>query len=183
MNYGKLTCLAGFGLITLMVTHVQAAEWQANVPTAENSRALTQALGSRLQAQLLQALSEQGPAAAIEVCRDVAPQIAAELSRQSGAKVGRTSLRWRNPLNAPEDWQAEVLGDEFEEFFAQHAGGARYMRVIRLGAVCATCHGQNISPQIEASLAEHYPYDLATGYEVGDVRGAFVVSWPKPPTP
>ena len=49
--------------------------------------------------------------AAVQICKDVAPQIASELSRQSGARVMRTSVRYRNPGNAPEDRQVSVLRD------------------------------------------------------------------------
>jgi len=160
------------------------AQWQPGLATLENSRALAQALGSQLKQKLTRAMSERGAVAAIDVCRNAAPQIAAELSRLSGARVGRTSQRWRNPLNAPQPWQAQVLADaEFEEFFRNDADGARYMRAIPLGGLCATCHGREISPQIRAALAEHYPHDLATGYTIGERRGAFVVSWPVPGPP
>lgn len=155
--------------------------WQAGETTLENSRALALALGSQLKTRLSRAMREQGPVAAIAVCRDAAPQIAAQLSRLSGARVGRTSQRFRNPLNAPQPWQARVLQSaEFEEYFADDGQEVRYMQAIRLGGLCATCHGQDIAPHIKAALAEHYPHDLATGYAVGELRGAFVVSWPLP---
>lgn len=33
----------------------------------------------------------------------------------------------------------------------------------------------NVSPEIEESVARHYPADGATGLEVGDLRGALWV--------
>jgi hypothetical protein len=35
-----------------------------------------------------------------------------------------------------------------------------------------------LSPEVRAALAEQYPDDQATGFEVGDLRGAFIVTGP-----
>ena len=51
----------------------------------------------------------RSPAAAIDVCRSQAPEIASRLSRQSGANVSRVSSRFRNPQNVPAPWQAESV--------------------------------------------------------------------------
>jgi hypothetical protein len=158
-------------------------------PALVASRALALELGTRLRAALVEALERGGPAAAIDVCKDVAPALAAEISRRSGAKVARTSRRFRNPLNAPEPWAATVL-DELAasidagraaaslEFFARTDGDVRYMRPIVAEPLCLVCHGTALAPEVSAALAASYPHDLATGYDAGDLRGAFVVTWP-----
>jgi Protein of unknown function (DUF3365) len=158
-------------------------------PLVAESRALASELGARLRAALAEALANGGPAGAIAVCKDVAPRIAAELARRSGAKIGRTSMRTRNPANAPEPWQAEVLQD-FEsagaerstelEYFARQSGTARYMRAIFAEGVCLVCHGESLAPDVREALGADYPHDAATGYRAGDLRGAFVVVWPQP---
>ncbi len=164
----------------------------ATDPLLPDSQDLVREFGSTLQSELKQGLSEGGPVGAISVCRDKAPQIASGLSRRSGAKVRRTSLRHRNPVNAPEPWEAEVLR-QFElasstsdstaspEYFAKaDDGSARYMSVIRVGPVCLACHGDSLAPEIAAKIDADYPHDRARGYAVGDVRGAFSISWPAP---
>jgi hypothetical protein len=50
------------------------------------------------------------------------------------------------------------------------------MQAIPTGALCLQCHGENISPEVQAELARLYPEDKATGYSAGDIRGAFVVT-------
>jgi hypothetical protein len=147
------------------------------------SRELTAEYASLLQAELKAALSEGGPVAAISVCQDRAPAIASELSRRSGAKIGRTSLRFRNPGNAPEPWQRDVLADfdtgASQEFFDETAQGeTRFMKAIPTGAVCLACHGETLAAEIEAALDEGYPHDLARGYTPGQIRGAFSIVWP-----
>ena len=178
----------------LALAAVAAACILASPVVADSSRLaesqeLTQAFGARLKTELMEALARGGPEAAIEVCRDRAPQIASELSRQSGAKVRRTSLRFRNPANAPEPWETRVLdgfgntvakeGGEPQEYFAEDSNGtARYMMAIPTGPVCLTCHGQALADTLDARLAIDYPHDRARGYALGDVRGAFSVTWP-----
>lgn len=154
------------------------------------SRELVQKFGSELMQALTGALQEGGPTRAIEVCRDTAPKIAERFSAESSAKVSRTSLKVRRESNAPEPWQREVLesfegrkaaGDDLAtvEYFETTAdGGARYMKPIVTQPLCVTCHGTSIAPEVRDALAKHYPKDTATGFQVGDIRGAFSVVWP-----
>lgn len=176
----------------LSIALFACASVTASDPLLPDSQDLVREFGSTLQSELKLGLSEGGPVGAISVCSAKAPQIASDLSRRSGAKVRRTSLRYRNPANAPEPWEAEVLR-QFElasstfdstvppEYFARaEDGSARYMSVIRVGPVCLACHGESLTPEIAAKVDADYPHDRARGYEVGDVRGAFSISWPAP---
>ena len=145
-----------------------------------------------LQTALVTAMGEGGPQQAITVCKDIAPQIASLLSRESGAAVSRTSLRLRNPQNLPREWQEEVLRD-FDaaaasdgnaavlEYFsaADSNNGARYMKAIPTGGLCLACHGSEIAPGVHKLLQSQYPHDRATGYASGEIRGAFSVIWPR----
>ena len=154
----------------------------------EESRALAQRFAMQLQAELKAALSEGGPIHAIAVCKEEAPRIASALSRSSGAKVGRTSLKPRNALNAPEVWESDVLVRYFQpavqmtdkriEYFAASSGDVRYMQAIRTGGLCLTCHGQIPQGDFSRALEADYPYDRARGYELGSLRGAFSITWP-----
>ncbi len=158
----------------------------------QQSRELTAEFASRLQGALLAAMSEGGAATAIPICRDEAPRIASELSRLSGARVERTTLRYRNPMNAPEPWQAMALRQfeadaeggepiaDLEYFEVRTDGSMRYMKAIPTGGVCLACHGTGLAPDMDAVLSDSYPHDLARDYELGDVRGAFSITWPAP---
>lgn len=156
-------------------------------PALTASRALTQSFGARLQTALQTAMASGGPVAAMRVCKDKAPLIAAQLSRESGAKVSRTSTRFRNPANAPEPWQVAVLEafakakDENTtplEHLERHTHGTRYMQAITIQPVCLACHGENLAAEVRTVLDEYYPHDRARGYALGELRGAFSISWP-----
>jgi hypothetical protein len=162
------------------------------------SRSLANRLGGELKAELGKALQTGGPVAAIEVCRTRAPEIAARLSNESGATVGRTALRVRNPSNAPDALESAVLAqfrDELasgrfegplEAAFEINRGGQverRYLRAIPTDAVCLTCHGAALAPEIAAAIERGYPSDAATGFDLGELRGAFSVAWPATAVP
>jgi Protein of unknown function (DUF3365) len=176
-----------------LATNVRSAEaetgWEAR------SQVLADRLVSELKAELTQAMQHGGPVAAIEVCRSRAPAIAANLSASSGAQVGRTALRVRNPANAPDAFERAVL-DQFAGELARSKSPAdappptaklelhsaagverRYLRAIVMQPLCATCHGTALAPEVEAAIRQQYPDDAATGFEPGQLRGAVTVRW------
>jgi hypothetical protein len=59
----------------------------------------------------------------------------------------------------------------------------RYLKPVVANAMCLTCHGEKakIPPAVQAVLAREYPDDHATGFSVGDVRGAVSVRIPLVP--
>lgn len=161
---------------------------------AQASRAAVQQFAGMLKGELQAGMKAGGPVQAIDVCHTRAPQIAQELSAKHGWSVARTSLKLRNPGNAPDAWETQVLN----EFEARKAAGAdpntleysavvdqdgrqvyRYMKAIPTGQVCLSCHGGDaVAPQVEAKLQQWYPHDQARGYQAGDLRGAFTLTKP-----
>lgn len=155
----------------------------ANVKVGE----MTKSLGTQLKA----AIKEGGFVHAIDVCKTVAPSIAASLSEEGGMNLRRTALKVRNPGNAPDDYERKMLEKFVEELAAgkeaktvQHAeiveqdGGKvfRFMRAIPTGQLCLNCHGETIEDDVKAQLEKLYPDDQATGFKEGDLRGAFSFS-------
>ena len=165
-------------------------------PEVVASREAAQKFGATLKEALQQAVQNGGPVNGIAVCHDKAGQIAADLGQQLGMLVGRTSLQVRNPANAADNWELAVL-KQFEarkaqgepadklEFFAvidddQGQKTFRYMKAIPTAALCLNCHGETLSPEVDAKLKELYPNDQARGYKEGDLRGAFTLAKPVP---
>jgi hypothetical protein len=176
------------------VAEQQAAPEPSSIDQAESlemAKAAVQEFAGALKAELMAAMQEGGPVAAIGICNTRAMPITRKVSEQHGLSLGRVSLRNRNPANAPNEWQARVL-EEFEQRKAagedpaaiawsevtQTGSGTefRFMKAIPTGEMCLLCHGTEISPEIHEILATLYPHDRATGFEVGDIRGAFVVT-------
>lgn len=191
-----LTGLARAAALSLSVMAGAATAAQAADRVTERvaeSRAVAAGFMATLKGELMRAMEQGGPAAAIEVCSQVAPAIAAEASERTGWQVGRTSLRVRNPENAPDAWERDTLrsferrkaaGEPLGELEAygvvEGAEGARFrwMKAIPTGEPCLACHGSDLAPQVRAALAEAYPADAATGFALGDIRGAFTIVQP-----
>jgi len=138
-------------------------------------------LATTLRGRLLQAMREGGPAAAAEVCARDARGIAEQVRAETGIAVGRASLRTRSPANAPPGWVDAWLRAQGERpalgvigVRAVQQGHARVLRPIPVEGPCVTCHGDaaTIPEGVRAVLAMRYPTDRATGYRVGDLRGA-----------
>lgn len=155
---------------------------------AESAAAL---LSEQLSAELRAAMATGGTVAAIAVCNERAPAIAAEIEADTGVAIGRTALRVRNSANAPDAWEL----DRLREFEARHARGEpldtmeaqtiepntlRWMRPIPMGEMCQACHGprEALADDTRQALAQSYPDDQATGFAPGDLRGAFTARVP-----
>jgi hypothetical protein len=66
----------------------------------------------------------------------------------------------------------------FEDQGAEGGPAFRYMKAIPTGELCLTCHGGSIDPDLAARIRAGYPKDQATGFKLGELRGAFTLSKP-----
>jgi hypothetical protein len=164
--------------------------WADAPDRAAEGRAIAAEFGAELRDRLQSAMAEGGPLGAIRVCSEDAPRIAREASRRSGALVGRTALRLRNPVNLPDVHERSVLAS-FEAELAESAGGppperldvledgrVRFMSAIVTQPPCLVCHGETLAAPVAAEIDALYPDDAARGHRPGDLRGAFTITWP-----
>ncbi|MGB5425760.1 MAG: DUF3365 domain-containing protein [Gammaproteobacteria bacterium] len=170
--------------------NIHAAEYDAEIIA---SRETVQEFMQTLKKELQAAMQEGGPVNAVSVCNLTAPAIASTYSARNGWDVGRTSLKLRNPANAPDEWERSVL-ESFEErkragedpakmeyYEVIHEDGMselRYMKAIPIAGLCLACHGEQLDSIVKARLETLYPDDQAVGYQVGDIRGAFTITQP-----
>ena len=175
----------------LAVCLTLGSSFAAQDESVAEARKIIKQFATKLKTELQKGMKAGGPVNAIGVCNEKAPKIAQAVSRSSGWTVARTSLKVRNPDNAPSAWEMKVL----QEFEARKQAGAdpktldysevveingqkvfRYMKAIPTGPVCLNCHGgQEVSPEVAAKIKTLYPTDTARGFKVGDIRGAFVL--------
>lgn len=167
----------------------------AQVPLDKAEQAAKQ-LGAAVRGRLVDAMNTGGAAKAVEVCSSEAQGIAAKVREQSGVNVGRSSLRLRNEADAPPPWVEEWLkaqgerkaeGVEGLRAIVKTPNGAvaRVIKPIAIEATCLTCHGDpaSIHEDVKNILKARYPLDKATGYQLGDLRGALWAELPVAPAP
>lgn len=175
---------------TRAVREAQRADLAQRGEALQRSRAAAERLGRNIKARLLQAMNEGGPVEAARVCSEEAREITRSITQITGIDVGRTSLRLRNPDNAPRPWvdawlqeQGERRADTATGYASVDDGHARVILPIAVEPMCVTCHGarEQLHPDVAAVLAEKYPQDAAFGYRAGDLRGALWAEQKLPP--
>jgi len=159
-------------------------------PRQAEARTLVKRFVGTVKPLLTSTIREQGPVAAIGICAERAPALADQLSEETGWSVGRVSLKPRNAERAqPDAWEREQL----ERFAVRAAEGVpgpmlnhgevvegryRYMQAQPVGGVCLVCHGATIEPSVAEAIEARYPDDRATGYRLGEIRGAITLMVP-----
>ena len=185
----RLLTVIALGL-TLSAATGFAADYSDEI---EASRETAKEFMQTLKKELQTSMQEGGPVNAISVCNLIAPGIANTYSARNGWEVGRTSLRLRNPNNAPDAWERSVL-EAFEERKLRGEDPAqmefyevvgvngdkqlRYMKAIPVSGPCLVCHGETLDSIVKTRLEKLYPDDQALGYREGDIRGAFTITQP-----
>ncbi|TVT58963.1 MAG: DUF3365 domain-containing protein [Azoarcus sp. PHD] len=178
-------------LLALSASHAVADE----TALLAEARGVASSIPPKLIAVLQGEIAKGGPEGAIGVCRDKAPQMAKAASEQTGWNIRRVSLKNRNPKAVPDAWERAAL----EAFDRRAAAGEapatlekgevvveggvksyRYMKALPTQALCLSCHGSDtdIDPAVRTKLQALYPDDQATGYAVGEIRGAMTIRRP-----
>ncbi len=171
-----------------LTAHAQSGEQQQ---FEKEAQAAIKEFASSLKTALLSAMQDGGPVEAVAVCNLIAPTLAAEMTKKHGLDISRTSLKIRNPQNEADEWETSVLQQfetrlksgeaiqslTFSEKVKTDTGQQwRMMKAIPTDKVCLACHGTKIAPPVQANLDKYYPDDMATGFKLRDIRGAFTVS-------
>lgn len=176
-------------LLFLMLGYQTSAAAQTSLVNEHKEQAaiLAKDFMGTLKPLLKEAITQKGPVHAIAVCSVEAPKIAQSLGELSGWQIKRVSLKARNPNAKPDEWEAKqlVLFDKLQQQGAKTQSlnawslekkRFRYMQAQTTQGLCLTCHGKNIAPDVKKALANYYPNDKATGYTLGEVRGAISLS-------
>lgn len=146
-----------------------------------------QALGG----QLKKAISEKGPAYAVDFCNSAAYPILESVSTDFSVSIKRPSLRTRNPNDAPSPTEREILISYQEDIekdreltpVVKPLGDDQlmYAQPILINTpLCLNCHGEKGTQVAEATLAvikKHYPTDNALNHKLGDLRGMWSITF------
>ncbi|MDJ0832447.1 MAG: DUF3365 domain-containing protein [Gammaproteobacteria bacterium] len=172
-------------IMSLATIQPSAAAEVDKAKLKQEAVSIVKKFGGTLKPALKKAIKTGGPAHAVSVCSETAPEIAQKLRSDTGWYVKRVSLKPRNSSSAiPDSWEQKVLqqfdqrqakGESAEKMaYAEVVDGKfRFMKAQGVEPVCLTCHAATIAPDTEAALKDKYPDDKARGYTLGQIRGAF----------
>lgn len=158
-------------------------------------------VGGMLVGEVNWVLSKNRPGRAADMLhlRNFAPLKPVE-GQPTVTAIKRTSLRVRNPANAPDDADLLALnlinarmndGEAPPSQLVQRIEQAgqptewRVYRPIGVSSRCLICHGdvEQIPLDVQAVLELRYPQDRATGYTSNQWRGVIRISLEKPAPP
>jgi len=163
----------------------------ATDPAVEGPKIIAEAF-AKLSGALGKAIGDSGPAGALSMCSEKAPQVAKEVAAANGVTLRRASAKPRNPKNAADDEEEAVL-EIFAAALAKKEtpkpqtitngdGSTSFIAPIVLGnPLCLQCHGtpgKDIAPETLAAIKKLYPDEKATGYQLGDLRGLWRITFP-----
>jgi len=159
-------------------------------------RELTDTLKANLQA----AMKDEGLMGAVAFCAGRARDLTADVNARFGPSVDikRTSDRFRNPDNAPDELEQQALewvrnqlaaGNPLPDAVVQRLTRNsdtvyRYYQPITVGTPYLSCHGDEttMKPEVLSAIRKRYPDGQATGYHKGDFRGLVRVEITEEPT-
>ncbi len=155
---------------------------------------ISKELVTTLQKELKAAVQKGGLDEAINVCNMKAVPLTTIIANATDRVVNikRTSYKYRNPDNAPNEAEKKALDHfktlikeqrEIPPFYIQKIVNGKethynYYKPMKVKAVCLNCHGSDnkINPETLREIKKLYPGDKAVGYKEGDFRGLIRIS-------
>ncbi len=182
--------------ILAFVTQCSITPEKITAPTTEENKEIVP-IGNKISGELLatlktelqSAIKEGGISKAIEVCNLKAIPLTEMITNTSDriVSVKRTTYKFRNPHNAPNEFEMLALdyfqeqiesGNILPEYYTQkiNQGDTSYFyffKPLMVGNICLACHGdyEMMTPDIKDQMAKDYPDDRAINYSEGDFRG------------
>jgi len=151
----------------------------------DSSTLLLKTLGKNMKKQM----KSGGVMKALDFCANEAYTITEDVNKKlkKGVSVKRISTNYRSPANKPTADELKVLdllNQMNQEKIVMHKIVQKvdehtykyYKPLIIKKQVCLKCHGDVKNIDLKRAIAAKYPLDKATGYKMGDLRGAIVVT-------
>ncbi|MFH6604429.1 DUF3365 domain-containing protein [Maribacter algicola] len=138
---------------------------------------------------LMKAINEKGTVGAIEFCNMEAMKLTDSMSVMKNAIIKRVSDKPRNPKNRAVQDELDYIayfkkvvasGGEIEPIIHPNGDEVNFYYPITTNTMCLQCHGkpnEQVNTETLATLKSLYPDDMATGYDVNEVRGIWAIAF------
>lgn len=127
-------------------------------------------------------LKAGGAVNAIDFCNLNASSLMDSLSKEYNVKISRVTSQPRNPSNMVSNIELSILESlmksNSKDTLVNIKDDVVYYKSIKLGMpTCLKCHGSadDIDEKTLGIIQARYPNDRATGYKLGDFRGAWKI--------
>ncbi|MFN8348605.1 MAG: DUF3365 domain-containing protein [Spirosomataceae bacterium] len=137
---------------------------------------------------LLSAVEKGGAAYAVDFCNENAAPLTKSLSQKYNVAIQRISAKNRNPNNTASPFDKKMLdlfnAGSLKDTLVSTSKGYVYYKPIKIGMpTCLQCHGKpnrDIETATLKTIQRHYRFDKATGYAMGELRGAWKLTFETP---
>ena len=151
---------------------------------------IAQATFNELSSQLMAQMKEGGPAQAVPFCKENAAVILGELSDKYDVTIKRSSDLLRSCKIEPTERELEIIYNyqklikeekELRPIVEIDSNDKKHFYApIKIKANCLMCHGkvnETMSVKTDSIIKSIYPFDIATGYSEGDLRGVWSITF------
>ena len=145
-----------------------------------------------LQKALKNAIKSGGMEHAIQFCNSKAIALTDSVSTAQQAQIRRLAKKYRNPLNETDSAESKIFkayvlawlnGKTLApKIIPNEKGQPVYYKPIGIQPICLNCHGkpgEDIPPQVMATIAQLYPEDKAVDFKKLELRGMWAVTFPE----
>ena len=182
--------LVTLSLAVACTSLLHGADTQTPKDVIEKGKQATQLLMKTLGSNMKKNLKKGGAMQALDFCSQEAYTLTQSVNEKlpKGVSVKRISQNNRSPLNQPSDDENLVLETlhamqkekkslpKFVVIQSDEHTYKFYKPLVINKGVCLKCHGDISNTQLANEIAKRYPNDKATGYKMGDLRGAVVTT-------
>ena len=152
----------------------------------EIAQASFKALSSELMAQM----KSGGPALAVPFCKEQARPILNEVASKYNVTIVRSSDQLRSCKIEPTERELDIINNYKQTILENKelkpiieidvTNKKHFYAPIIVKANCLVCHGkvnETMSVKTDSIIKLTYPFDIATGYNEGDVRGVWSITF------
>lgn len=173
--------------IGMLLTGYACRQGTRDAELLEKGAAISGKLLTTLMDELQTEIRENGIPGAINYCSLYAIALTDSISRMEQVDLSRVSHRFRNPANAADEKEIEMI----EKYIVQQRAGEEllpqivtrngqkiyYGPIVLASPLCLSCHGpyESIDPDVRNALNERYPDDRAVDFSLGEIRGMFKI--------
>ncbi len=168
---------------------------EARSAALQRGKAIAMETFSLLSSNLQSAIQQGGVSNALPFCSLAASPLTAGMAGKHGVTLRRITHKARNPAGKADAIELGILQQFRDALVATPtnppppivtnltAGTATFFAPIVLNnELCLKCHGEpgkDIQPENVAVIQRLYPQDEATGFKLGELRGAWRIDFPR----
>jgi hypothetical protein len=183
-------------LILLTAPFLTAAEpgTEPDPALARRAQTIIAETFATMSQNLMQALAAGGVAKAVPFCKENVAGLARGLAEKHHVKIQRVSHKARNPMNRASTDETQLIAAMQSALSQGQAPKSQvvplpdgslvfYAPILIPADTCLKCHGiagETLVPADHDFIRSLYPEDAATGFKLGDLRGLWKLTFPKP---